>query len=110
MEAFKNTPPPKKNNSSVTVEEIKKVICDYYSISNQQLVGSSRTTAITIPRHIAIYLCRKLLNMTFEDIGVEFGNRDHTTIMNSVIKIEKAIEEEQAYKLVINKIQQMLTK
>ena len=51
-----------------------------------------------------------MLNMTFEDIGLEFGNRDHSTIMNACIKIEKLMNEEQSYKLVINNFQQMLTK
>ena len=51
-----------------------------------------------------------MLNMTFEEIGREFGNRDHSTVMNACIKIEKLINEEQSYKLVINKFQQLLTK
>lgn len=110
MEALKNITPPKKGNSSLTAEEIKKVVCDYYSISNQQLVGSSRVASLTTPRFIAIYLCRTMLNMTFEEIGFEFGNRDHSTVMNACIKIEKYINEDQSYKLVINKIQQLLTK
>ena len=110
MEALKNITPPKKGNSSLTAEEIKKVVCDYYNISNQQLVGSSRVASLTTPRFIAIYLCRTMLNMTFEEIGFEFGNRDHSTVMNACIKIEKCINEDQSYKLVINKIQQLLTK
>lgn len=110
LEALKNITPPKKTNSKITVEDIKKAVCDYYNISIQQIIGTSKTAAITTPRFIAIYLCRTMLNMTFEDIGAEFGNRDHTTIMNACIKIERLINTDQAYKLVINKIQQMLTK
>ena len=110
LEALKNITPPKKINSKITVEDIKKAVCDYYNISIQQIIGTSKTAAITTPRFIAIYLCRTMLNMTFEDIGAEFGNRDHTTIMNACIKIERLINTDQAYKLVINKIQQMLTK
>lgn len=109
MEALKNITPPKRSNSSITVEDVKKVVCDYYGLTSQQLTGSSRMSVITTPRFIAIYLCRSMLNMTFEDIGVEF-NRDHSSIMNACIKIEKLINEDQSYKLVINKLQQMLTK
>ena len=50
-----------------------------------------------------------MLNMTFEEIGLEFGNRDHTTIMNACVKIEKAMNEDQAYKSVINIIKEQLT-
>ena len=110
MEALKNIAPAKKENAVVTAQEIKKTVCDYYNINIQQLVGSSRVASLKTPRFIAIYLCRTMLNMTFEEIGREFGNRDHSTVMNACIKIEKLINEEQSYKLVINKFQQMLTK
>jgi chromosomal replication initiator protein len=110
MEALKNIAPAKKENAVVTAQEIKKTVCDYYNINIQQLVGSSRVASLKTPRFIAIYLCRTMLNMTFEEIGREFENRDHSTVMNACIKIEKLINEEQSYKLVINKFQQMLTK
>lgn len=109
MEALKNITPPKKTGNNASAEDIKKAVCDYYNLTLQQLTGPSKTAAITTPRFIAIYLCRSLLNMTFEDIGTEF-NRDHTSVMNAVIKIEKLMNEDQSYKLVINKLQQSLTK
>ena len=110
MEALKNIGTAKKSNSLLTPDEIKKTVCEYYNINVQQLVSSSRIASLKTPRFIAIYLCRTMLNMTFEDIGLEFGNRDHSTIMNACIKIEKLMNEEQSYKLVINNFQQMLTK
>ena len=112
MEALSNILPSKnKNNSStVTVDEIKTTICEYYNITKEQLVGSSSVTSLKLPRFIAIYLCRQLLNMTYEDIGKEFGNRDHSTVMNACLKIEEKEKEDQAYKLTINKFKQMLTK
>ena len=108
-EALKNITPPKKGNSSIKAEDIKKTICQYYNITNEQLVGSSRAAAFTNPRFIAIYLCRSMLNMTYDDIGAEFGNRDHSTIISSCMRVEKLLNEEEAYKLVINKIKQLLT-
>ncbi|MDY2889445.1 MAG: chromosomal replication initiator protein DnaA [Candidatus Caccosoma sp.] len=109
IEALKNITPPKKSNTALTASAIKKTVCDYYNISEEQLISTSRVSSITTPRFIAIYLCRVLLTMTFEEIGLEFGNRDHTTIMNACVKIEKAINEDNAYKLVINKIKEQLT-
>ena len=110
MEALKNIGTAKKSNSTLNAEEIKKTVCEYYNINVQQLVSSSRVASLKTPRFIAIYLCRTMLNMTFEEIGLEFGNRDHSTIMNACIKIEKLMNEDQSYKLVINKFQQMLIK
>ena len=110
MEALKNITPPKKGNNALSASEIKNAVCEYYNITESQLVGSSRVSTLKIPRFVAIYLCRSMLNMTFEEIGFEFGNRDHSTIMNACIKMEKLINEQKAYKLIINKFQQMLTK
>lgn len=110
MEALKNITPPKKDSTPITAKDIKKAVCDYYNINLSQLIGSSRVASITTPRFIAIYLCRQMLNMTYEDIGLEFGNRDHTTIMNSCLKVEQFKNNDNAYQSVINKIQQLLTK
>ena len=109
MDAFKSITPPKGNLSSLTALQIKNVVAEYYSITVAQLDSKSRTNVLTIPRHIAIYLCRTLLNMTFEDIGNEFGNRDHTTIMNACLKIEQLYKNDETYKLTINKIKKLLT-
>ena len=112
MEALKNITPPKNkgNIESLTAEDVKKAVCEYYGLTIQQLVGNSNAKNVTTPRFIAIYLCRTLLNMTFEDIGAAFGNRDHTTVMNACIKIEELANENNAYKLVIHNFQQLLTK
>lgn len=111
LEAFKNSMPHKINTANLTIKDVKKTICDYYNITNEQLVGNSRVSNLTTPRFIAIYLCRKLIpGITYEEIGEEFGNRDHSTIINACIKIEAKINEDQAYKLIIDKFQQMLTK
>lgn len=109
MDAFKSITPPKGNLSSLTANQIKNVVAEYYSLTTSQLISKSRTNVLTIPRHIAIYLCRTLLNMTFEDIGNEFGNRDHTTVMNACLKIEQLYKNDEDYKLAINKIKKLLT-
>lgn len=109
MEALKNITPCKKDNIELNADKIKEAVCDYYNITIEQLVGSSRVSTLTIPRFIAIYLCKKMLNITFDEVGALFGNRDHSTIMNACMKIEKKINEDNAYKLVINKLQQSLT-
>ena len=112
MEALKNITPPKNkgNIENLTVEDVKKAVCEYYGLTIQQLIGNSKAKNVITPRFIAIYLCRTLLNMTFDDIGAAFGNRDHTTVMNACLKIEELANENTAYKLVIHNFQQLLTK
>ena len=86
-----------ENNSELSITKIKKVVCDYYHLNKQQLIGSVRTKNIANARHIAIYLCRKLLDAPYDKIGAEFGGRDHSTIINSCRKIEKMLKTDTLY-------------
>lgn len=109
MDAFKDMTPAKGNKTKLSAEQIKTVVADYYNLTVNQLTSKSRTNTLTIPRHIAIYLCRNMLDITLEEIGQEFGNRDHTTIMNACLKIENLCRNDDSYKLAINKIKKILT-
>jgi chromosomal replication initiator protein len=79
----------------VNVNKIKKVVADYYHLTQQQLVSKSRTRNISSARHIALYLSRKLLDLPYVKIGKEFGNRDHSTVMNSYNKINKLLVKDE---------------
>lgn len=95
---------------NLTVEDIQKEVERFYKVKHSDLVGPARDRGITYPRQIAIYLCRQLLDLPFNDIGKKF-NRDHTTIMHSVTKVEKMVitnrdvqEELEALKQVIKEL------
>jgi chromosomal replication initiator protein len=79
----------------VNINKIKKVVADYYHLTQQQLVSKSRTRNISSARHIALYLSRKLLDLPYVKIGKEFGNRDHSTVMNSYNKINKLLAKDE---------------
>ena len=108
QEAFKDQIQENKNDLSVS--NIRKVVCDYYNLTKQQIISSNRTKNIANARHIAIYLCRKLLDVPFKEIGNEFGGRDHTTIMASCEKVEKLIQTEPLYLKAINEIEERIQK
>lgn len=95
-------------NDEVTVNKIKKVVCNYYNITKKQIESKSRTADIANARHIAIYLCRELLDMPFKKIGNEFGGRDHSTIMSSYEKMNKMIDKKESYKTAIDQIKTKL--
>ena len=88
--------------------DTSKVVCDYYHLTKQQLAGSIRTKNIANARHISIYLCRKLLNISYLKIGEEFGGRDHSTIMSACTKVEKQIKKDPMYENVIKEIEKQL--
>ena len=69
---------------------IEKVAA-YYSISMDDIKGSSRQKNTALARQIAMYLIRKLINMPLADIGEVMGGKDHSTVMHSIKKIESAM-------------------
>lgn len=103
IEAFKDV--ISENKDELSIVKVRKVVCDYYNLTKQQICSSTRTKNIANPRHIAIYLCRKLLDAPYESIGEEFGNRDHSTIMNSCKKVEELIKKDPNYLKAIQDIE-----
>lgn len=75
----------------ITIKDIVHCVVDYFSLNNKQLTGSSRKKTLVVPRHILMYILRTELNLPYEEIGRVLGNRDHTTIMHGVQKIEQQI-------------------
>ncbi len=88
--------------------KIKKVVCEFYGLTVQQIESKARTKNIANARHIAIYLCRKHLQLPFIKIGFEFGNRDHSTIKSSFDRITKFNESDNDFKKAILKLEKML--
>lgn len=88
QEALKDIMPPPVAKI-ITIECIQKEVCKYYNISLTELLSKKRNKQLVYPRHIAMFLCRKMTDASFPLIGDQFGGRDHTTVMHGVDKIEK---------------------
>lgn len=99
-----------KDSSDITVSKIKKVVSDYYGLTKSQLVSKTRTKNIANARHIAIYLCRRHLDLPFAKIGEEFGKRDHSTIMASCDKVERLLKKDLIYQQAVAEIEKNLLK
>ncbi len=80
------------NKKALTLSFIVDVVAEHYELTSQELLSKNRTARIAYPRHIAIYLCKKYLDMSLTEIGKSFGGRDHTTVINSITRIEKDIK------------------
>ena len=76
----------------LAVADIQREVENYYKISHSDMVGKKRPRHITYARKIAMYLCRQMLDLPFNDIGKKF-NRDHTTVLYSVSDVEKQLKE-----------------
>lgn len=75
-----------KNN--INVSDIQRVVENYYKISHQELIGKSRAKNIAYARQVAFYLCRMILDIPYIELGEKF-NRDHSTVLYAVNKIEQ---------------------
>ena len=79
-------------DKKVTMDEVIKKTCEYYKIRQVDIISQNRQRAIARPRQMAMYLCKKLTQRSLPEIGRKFGDRDHTTILYGVRKIEELMQ------------------
>ena len=87
-----------KNN----IQKIQQVVAEYYNITVEDLKSKKRKADIAFPRQVAIYLCRTLTDESFPKIGIQFGGRDHSTVMHSVDKIDNELKTNPQFKDIID--------
>ena len=75
----------------ITPDYIISVVAEHYHVTVAELCGNKRSSKIVMPRQIAMYLCREIIDTSLKTIGKNLGNRDHTTIMHGIEKIEKEL-------------------
>ena len=81
------------SENSVSIDSIQTIVCKFFKISKNEMLSSRRSRYLVRPRQTAIYLTKILTTKSLPEIGREFSNRDHTTIIHSVKTIEKLKEE-----------------
>jgi chromosomal replication initiator protein len=82
----------------VSVDDVLGLITAEFALSARDLTGKSRTQAVSLPRQIAMFLLREHTEMSLEDIGRIFGNRDHTTVLYAVTKIRDRTQTDRMFK------------
>ena len=75
----------------ITPEYIISIVAEHYHVTVADLCGNKRSSKIVMPRQIAMYLCREILDTSLKTIGKNLGDRDHTTVMHGIEKIEKEL-------------------
>lgn len=90
--------------ASSNIEKIQKAVASYYGITVDDLKGKKRSNKIAYPRQLGMYLCRMETNETFPKIGLEFGGRDHSTVIFACDKIEKELKQDPKLQVTINEI------
>lgn len=75
----------------ITPEYIISTVADYFSVTPSDLAGNKRNSKVVVPRQISMYLCREIIDTSLKSIGKQLGNRDHTTVMHGIEKIENEL-------------------
>ncbi len=97
-----------ENEKVISCDFIKETVAKYFSISKDDLSSNKRSNDIAFPRQIAMYLCREIANMSYPQIGDDFGGRDHSTVMHACRKIEKEVKEKNNTKLIVDSVKNII--
>jgi chromosomal replication initiator protein len=92
------------------IQKIQRIVADYYNITIDDLKSKKRAAKISFPRHVAIYLARNMTDESFPRIGMEFGGRDHSTVMNSCERIQNELKTNNNLKEVIEELKKKIKK
>lgn len=87
----------KSNEFIITPETILREICRYFRIEEDQIKGPSRNRDCLNARQIAMYLIRRMTSLSLDETGQVFGGRDHSTVLNSIGKVEKKMKTDVNY-------------
>ncbi|MBQ3198812.1 MAG: chromosomal replication initiator protein DnaA [Firmicutes bacterium] len=100
---------PNKKKQALTPALIKDSVASYFGLQSSDLASPRRDQSITKPRHIAMYLCQTLLNMSLNEIGDNFGKRDHTTVLHGTKKITADLKTDINLQKNIKDLTEMIT-
>ncbi|MCL2322355.1 MAG: chromosomal replication initiator protein DnaA [Oscillospiraceae bacterium] len=98
-----------KNPRQITIELILDVVSNYYNLRIEDFKSSKRTRNIAFPRQIAMYLCRKLTDISLPKIGEAFGGRDHSTVIHAYDKISTKLNDDENLQNAISDIERKLS-
>ncbi|ENZ00180.1 chromosomal replication initiator protein DnaA [Clostridium thermobutyricum] len=99
----------KKQGKHVTIEIIQDIVASYFNLRIEDLKSQRRTRNVSYPRQIAMYLSRKLTDMSLPKIGEEFGGRDHTTVIHAYEKISDNLNRDESLQHTIEELTKKIT-
>ena len=96
------------NKKSINVESIQNIVAVYFNLNIQEMLSPRRSRSLARPRQIAMYLAKKYTTNSLPDIGRKFSNRDHTTVIHAVKKIDELVKNDNEIKHSITEIIKIL--
>ena len=81
----------------ITIEEIQRKVAEHFNVKVSDMGSARRTRSVARPRQVAMYLAKNLTSRSLPEIGRRFGNRDHTTVMHAVRKVEELLDTDPSF-------------
>ncbi|MBO4390134.1 MAG: chromosomal replication initiator protein DnaA [Lachnospiraceae bacterium] len=97
------------NNREVTLELIINTVADHFNLQPEDICSPKRTNDLVFPRHICMYLSRKLTKFSLEQIAMALNKKDHSTVINGCDKIEEAIKKDESVRTTIDILTKKIT-
>ena len=97
-----------KHAKQITIELIQDVVSSYFNLRIEDFKSQRRTRNVAFPRQIAMYLCRKLTDMSLPKIGEEFGGRDHTTVIHAYEKVSENLKTDESLQETVSELTKKL--
>jgi chromosomal replication initiator protein len=101
---------PTKHKSYIGIEEILSAVTEHFGVQLSRLHSKRKLKSITLPRQVAMYLARKLTNLSLEEIGGFMGGRDHTTVMHADEKIRNLKKQDRNISATLRKLEAIIKK
>jgi len=96
------------NNKKINIEHIQNLVASHFNLNIQELLSPRRSRSLARPRQIAMYLAKQHTTNSLPDIGRKFSNRDHTTVIHAVKKIDELIKKDSDIKQSIVELKKKL--
>jgi chromosomal replication initiator protein len=109
QDAMRNTM-AEAESDVITIQKIQKAVAASYRIKVEELISKSNTRRLSLPRQVAMYLCKRLTKHSYPDIGRAFGGKHHTTVIHSFGKIESLVTSDANIQRLVNEITDSLGK
>ncbi len=97
-----------EQRNELTIEMIKNIVCDYFNISRETLLSSSRKREIVQARQIAMYMVRNHINCSFSTIGSEIGGKDHATVVHACSTVSDLMSTDRSFKQYVADIDKII--
>ena len=88
----------------MTIDNIQRVVSEHYQVRISDLKSKNRSQPYTLPRQIAMFLCRDLTPASTTEIGRRFGGKDHSTVIHSTRKVQNMIDKDPAFSSTISRL------